>query len=269
MTIEGSMKRLTIAFVAVVALGIASSLLLVSFGFFEGDLTGSVFIVTRGGQNVKFGLVEVRVIPESEILSLIQEKKAVAHEQQEGLKPLVEEAKQQAREAGEEYAKAVIRAGEVVNEEKLVTDRYSLHLNIATTEEQMKIIEGTKASQERMEAAQKAADRKENASKEKDTSLSKLEAQYEHWTSCSYYFDGLPEGVTSTKTDADGAFSLHLRRGVKYALTAKARREVAGSTEDYCWVVRVTLDGRQTKIFLSNDNFFTPDSISSIVTATD
>ncbi len=247
------MKRLTIAVVALAALGITSWLLLVSFGFFDGDLTGSVFIVTRGGQNVKLGLVEVRVIPEREILSFIQGKRAVANKEQDGLQPLVEEAAQQDHEAEDEYKKA----------EAAENTALRLLFWANTLSELYKQREGVyKAAKERAEAALKATTAKSFA-------LSELKAKYSYWTSCTYYFDGLPVGVASTKTDTDGAFSLRLRRGVKYALAARARREVMEDTEVYCWVVWMTLDGNQTKVFLSNDNLFTPDSIPSVVTATE
>lgn len=250
MTIAGSMKRLTIAIVAVAALSITSWLLLVSFGFFEGDLTGSVFIVTRGGQNVKLGLVEVRAIPEQEILSFIQEKQAVAKKEQDELQPLVEEAEQQAQEAEEEY-KEVDDQYKKMEAEADAAFRDFLGLWGTQLEQQKKVLD---TARERAKAALEARKAKTPAMTAKSRALSKLKVEYSHWTSNTYYFDGLPVGLASTKTDADGAFSLRLRRGVKYALAAKARREVMDDTEAYYWLVWVTLDGNQTKIFLSNDN---------------
>ncbi len=48
----------------------------------EGQLTGEVFIVTRGGQNVRLGLVEVRAIPAETLTPFIIAKMAPAKEEE-------------------------------------------------------------------------------------------------------------------------------------------------------------------------------------------
>jgi len=57
-----------------------------------------------------------------------------------------------------------------------------------------------------------------------------------------------------TKTDADGVFTLELPKDSKYIVLARAERSVGESHEEYCWMVPVSVTGKQSKVFLSNDN---------------
>ena len=47
----------------------------------EGQLTGSVFVVTRGGENVKLALVPVSVIPEDVLRAHVDRRRARADEE--------------------------------------------------------------------------------------------------------------------------------------------------------------------------------------------
>ena len=47
-----------------------------SCGSRRGQLKGEVFIVTKGGENIKLGLVEVTVVPETDIGAAIEKRKA-------------------------------------------------------------------------------------------------------------------------------------------------------------------------------------------------
>jgi hypothetical protein len=64
----------------------------------------------------------------------------------------------------------------------------------------------------------------------------------------------------SVKTDADGKFSIPLRRNERVVLVAYASRNVFKKTEEYYWIVSVSLDGKESKkILLSNDSLFDGD----------
>ena len=80
------------------------------------------------------------------------------------------------------------------------------------------------------------------------------------------YFASLPPPTASFKTDADGKFSIPLDRNAKIVLAANATRRLLSKTENYYWLVAVSLDGQPSKrIFLSNDNLATSDAGDSLV----
>lgn len=65
--------------------------------------------------------------------------------------------------------------------------------------------------------------------------------------------------ISTTKTDADGNFSLKVEPGKPYFLIASSKREIDGSEEKYYWLelIKPQLDADETKLFLSNDNLRT------------
>lgn len=209
------MRRWKTCVVVAASVSFPSELLIASCGFLEAELTGSVFIVTRGGANVKLGLVEVRAIPERDIRPFIEAKQAT-------FDSLMQECLLELAQIDLEEA------------EELRGHRYAL-------EEREEVLTVAK---------QKAR-----------ASLLDISAD-------NLYFRDLPVGVATAKTDADGEFSMRLRRG-KYALGAKASRQAMDRTEEYYWLVWVTLSGKSTRVFLSNDNLLASGSPLSVVTPTD
>jgi hypothetical protein len=80
------------------------------------------------------------------------------------------------------------------------------------------------------------------------------------------YFASLPPALASVKTDADGKFSILVDREGTLVLAASASRRLVKKTENYYWLITVSLDGQPSKrIFLSNDNLATSDSKDSLV----
>ena len=61
----------------------------------EVQLTGSVFIVTRGGESIKLGLVQVGVLREADIPATLEERAAVARAQRAELEPRARELEQE------------------------------------------------------------------------------------------------------------------------------------------------------------------------------
>jgi len=65
----------------------------------QGELSGDVFIVTQGAQNVKLGLVEVRVLPYEETKASIAKTKAQAERELANLQPKLDAARRRRRES--------------------------------------------------------------------------------------------------------------------------------------------------------------------------
>ena len=69
-----------------------------------------------------------------------------------------------------------------------------------------------------------------------------------------YYYDGIPKSENICKSNADGKFSLKLKRDTKYAIAAKSSRKIGDSEENYYWLVWVDMKKNPQTVMLSNDN---------------
>jgi len=202
----------------------------------QREIVGEVFIVTKGGQNVRLGLVEVRAFPESQIKPFISQKLKEAEAQRPALEEAVTEAQRHY-----EQAKANARAA--------TNDYLDAELG------------------ERMSALSTRFSREDSA-REKLTELNDAEGKLAYLSAPEFFFAGLPQGVASARTNADGKFTLTVPRSGKYALAARAQREVFGSTEFYYWMVWVEADGA-TKVTLGNTNLMVENSPDTVVGALD
>ena len=177
-------------------------------------LTGQVFIVTRGRDNVKLALVDIVLIEERLILQHIKEKSESGSAKKQALLPNFTKIK-------EDYGAAK-----------------NLH-EIATKERRP-----FKETQELFK------DVLANARK-----YDEAKAEINRYDSPEYYFDSIPPGLVTTKTDADGRFSMSLPKG-RFALAANTNRRVGSDTEQYYWLVWVETASPEISVMLSNDNLF-------------
>ncbi len=197
----------------------------------DGDLAGDVFIVTRGGLNIKLGLVRVTAIPADVVQSHLDSKKQEAEREIAKLEPEVQRL-QGAYNAARSEANQL---------DALWTRDLS--------------------NSDKMSAAAEA--NKKASSIQKDQDALKERAALFH--SSDRYFAGMPSGIASAKTDADGKFSMKIPRKGKFALAARASREVP-TNETYYWLVFVSLDGQASKhVMLSNDNMVGAGSADSLL----
>jgi hypothetical protein len=70
----------------------------------------------------------------------------------------------------------------------------------------------------------------------------------------SAFLEGMPAAPTTAKTDADGKFSLSLKKGTRYAIRAVASRAVFDRTENYEWLILLTPNADGARLTLANDN---------------
>ena len=216
----------------------------------QGKLDGDVFIVTQGAENLKLGLVEVKVLPYEETKKCIAQTRAQAEGKLAELKPKLEAARKalastQARErAGDAETHAALQQMANVGVDE---DRFTAASN------------DFDAAHHRWGVAREAV-------RAAISAVSELEEQARSWNSGALYFASLPSPVTSVKTDADGKFSIPLDRKATVVLAAYATRRVVDKIENYYWLVTVSLDGQASKrIFLSNDNLATSESKDSLI----
>lgn len=216
----------------------------------EGELTGEVFIVTKGGQNVRLGLVEVRAIPEGIIRPFIDQKNTISKAESDKLRPEIERAKLEVAEAQEGVEGARRRSDEQFKAslEAIRRGDYSVSRSYSS---------GADNEVSKLQAKW-----------DKQTQLQGLLDKDRYWRSGDFYFADLPAGIATAKTDADGKFTLTLKRKQRVALAARGSRSIGDKTEKYHWLFWFSLEGMKSKrIFLSNDNLITAGSADSLVRA--
>lgn len=182
------------------------------------SISGQVFIVTKGAENIKLALVEVSAIPEREMLQHVNATQDVK-------KKLLNEVLLARKEAS-------------VARDALTT---------VTMKWAKKLQEGGYVNRDSYdEEIDPVKQRYAEASTAEDAAMQK-------YTNGAYYFSRLPAGISISKTDADGKFKLDLPAG-KYALAAKSSRHVSDETEEYYWLVWINTSSSNQSIMLSNDN---------------
>jgi hypothetical protein len=187
-----------------------------SCSYFEADLNGEIFIVTKGRENVRLALVEISAIPEKDIIPFINKKISNAKREIEKSKPAYEKLVAEEKSLDIEYQKAFKRHMDHISS-RGYDKEYDAH---------------NKKFIERLYASDK----------------------YFKFLTGKYYFDGIPKAENICKSNVDGKFSLKLKRNSKYALFAKSSRKVFDSEEDYYWLIWVVMDHNPQSVTLSNDN---------------
>jgi len=196
----------------------------------DGELTGDVFVVTPQRKKQALGLVAVSVIPE-DLLKQHLERKTSQWEL---------EIRKRQREI----------------------DTLATTLEEARREEDRlwKIQDADKEDLRKANAWSAAYNKKKSLARE----LEELRARRGPLTFEEHFFQDLPSAISSTKTHADGKFSLAIPRDGRYGIVARASRELGQETQSYSWFVWVCLDGKPSKrLVLNNDNVVgagSPDS---------
>lgn len=205
------------------------------------SISGQVFIVTNGRDNIKLALVEVAAIPENDLLQYIKVKHASGIEQKVPLMPAYEASVKEYRAASVATAQAMQRMDRAtrIMQNRIETDSID------------KSIEKLNAHSASIDIFEKASAREYS----KATNMNKLKSKIDHFDSGQYYFEKLPTPLVVSKTDADGRFSLSLPNG-KYVIAASTGRKVGASNETYYWLVKIDTTMKNQSLMLSNDNIF-------------
>ena len=211
-------------------------------------LDGDIFIVTKGGENIKLGLVPVGLIPLTDIMQHLQEKEAVASNEITRLEALIKatdaEVDAEERKAPEwaKEAEILFHAVQARREIELLpfNDKSFYAFNKALVDFLVKV--PNYAPRGWVDSIEK---------------WSKLIRQRANYYSGEFYFESLPSSVRSTKTNADGKFQIQVPGTGTYALAAVASRHVGDSVEAYHWLLQIDTVGESPrKIMLSNDNLY-------------
>jgi hypothetical protein len=196
----------------------------------NGELTGDVFIVTKGGKKHKLASVAVNAIAEDALKRHLKNK----------------------------TLQAEIESQKLLRE----IDHLTTALKITQTEDDRlwKILQRDE-NNARKAAAWSAA---YNKAKSLTKQIEDVRVRRQYLTSGEYFFEGLPSGIAAAKTNADGRFTLIIPRRERYGVVAQASLQLFKKTETYSWFVWVSLDGLTSKrLVLSNTNMIGSGSPAS------
>lgn len=259
----------------------------------EGELRGSVFIVSKGAENYKLGLVLVSAIPEDRMQQFIENKKSYIRTQYNNLKTYQDSYKNTFDIAQKNYDDAK-KSFDVISSEKSALSIREQELNsnsnpyiisddevaseYGTSQQQTEKVKQRKLQQQLQAVKQQIAKyepliedarNKLNAA-EKQLSDLKSQALINQQKISNLFSEGalyedVPESSVKTVTDADGKFILKLPTSGKFAIAAHSDRRVFDSTERYYWLIWTSLNGQDSKqIMLSNQNMIGQDSDDSV-----
>jgi hypothetical protein len=247
----------------------------------ETALSGQVFVVTRGAENIKLGLVEVQLIERKQITEYLQknlppitsqwkhecETKIDAINEQLDKKTITDPEESQKHTAFSDllwrpYSGPV---NQIIQQEtnlmilkaELYGNRYFIeHMEAGkdnyTYESAMRLEESVNLLPARIAAIEQSlSDEKAGLNNLKNGDFS----------SCAMkYLVGFSPVVSKkVLTDADGKFFISYPLNKAFTIFAKAERVVSDTKETYFWVVNAPTGVETAQIFLSNNNLVTID----------
>lgn len=207
---------------------------LLQTGCFKKEVEGQVFVVTKGGENIKMGLVDVYVFPEENF------RKVASNVTQELLENA--KARQMAfrrREASEnplrDGARRLIALKTEVERDSKLSEPYR---------------------RDAIELIRKAEAEVNAQEKELETSIRIPKVMEASDLISSELYGLAPAG----KSDADGIFRVKARKGD--VIYASGSRRVGDESEYYYWVVQVS--NPKSRLLISNDNLGMPPEVMII-----
>lgn len=193
------------------------------------DVSGQVFIVTKGAENYKLGLVAVRAF------------------RRDAIEPIMAARQKEADLASTKLLPAIRQIERVLAENPV---------DKAEMERLRQKVRNAEDSGEDINRFGELHKQEEEALRSRQE-LARLTAELDSKASGRFFFAMLPGGpIASAKTDADGRFHMTIPGAGDVVLAAEGTRTVGDDTERYYWLVPIQCpkSGTALEIFLSNDN---------------
>jgi hypothetical protein len=238
----------------------------------DGVLEGEIFIVTAGAENIRFGLVEVKILPEAAIESYLEKRKTRVKEEMPDFEKLFNSPYMQKVDAEDDAFIAKERAGIVelettVQEMKTLTaqaediDKAAGRRSDRTMRSDISVFEGFIATHEKL-----IGERLKSKEKRAKATQARIREARENWPTPNFWLEALPEPKCSARTNSDGKFRFFLPKTGRFALAAQATRKVGDNYEYYSWFIWVSLEGKESKgIILGNHNLMSRGSKESVI----
>jgi len=228
----------------------------------ETTLSGQVFIVTQGAENVKLGDVEILLIEKAQVVNFLQTKQPTIESEmaskQEDLKKIQQGHVPGILLTNTAYAKALSDSDEL---------QKKFDAQIARMSQSTKDYGN---NPDRSDAVFSDAESQSGAIKTKmEAALDQMKAarsavvaSLENYPAPANYFEGFsPVVIQRTLSDADGKFNFTYPQNKPLTIFASAQRMVLNKMEKYYWLIDAPANSDKVQIFLSNNNlvFIDPD----------
>jgi len=198
-------------------------------------VSGSTFVVTKGGNAIKLGLVTVSVYEEKGLNPQIESAlefssiaSAALKDKKEALEIAFKEKKDLLSKSESDLKAAILKRD--------ASNPNEYHNNAWAVD---KAFERKSAAYDEYRAA-------EDAYKAVLQTMLAI-------VSARTYTQKFSGAIDAQKTDADGVFTFDLRPG-EYVASAVASRRVGDLKEDYTWLVKFKVEKKPVRLLLSNDN---------------
>jgi hypothetical protein len=191
----------------------------------SGVISGQVFVVTKGRENIKLALVEICANREDFITGWVNSKKNSSL------------AKLQAAEKQMEFVQQQIR--KIDTDLRLVRMNGNIHSPVGSDLELKKI--------------------------SLDSDLSRAIAKRDYLKSPEYFLDGMNQCEISAKSDSDGKFKIEVPSNSRYAISAVTSRKIFDSSETYWWLLWAEQGVGNQQIDLTNDTLMRGNPKNAVV----
>jgi hypothetical protein len=261
-------------------------------------LTGQIFIVTRGAENIKLGGVEILLIEKSQAVDFLQRQTTVIQSEMNSRQQALAKAEEALQKAQTEFNSFLIsghpptnsdfikisaQVDEAIRQHAVFEKQFQYvdaQMSQATAqgnwgdradalyEKEKDILNQEKESQAEAESLMvKLEDvvalHKAEETNKFETAKSYVEiarAKLDSSPSAEDYLaDFSPLVIQKTISDADGKFSITYLPTNRFAIFATAQRAVLDGTEKYYWLVDAPTSAEPVQFFLSNQNLIFVD----------
>jgi hypothetical protein len=251
---------------------IIATLLLTGCGLLEKEITGNVFIVTKGGSNVKLGLIAISVIPKDEFeikrnnaiqsinkyyndnIGKFSELKNSYLKEKEKFEPLEKKFKANQLKLVEYIKEAQGEKGISIYD-----SLNEVHVNLGgnrpygnrVLSDINKIIDEINSIRNEMKPIYERAEIVSGELYEMKTISSRLKQ-----TRVRGFIEYLAKDVVTIKSNADGDFKIKVDRYKDYFISAYGERSIGKNKETYDWLKEVKSGSKNEhdSILLSNDS---------------
>jgi hypothetical protein len=251
---------------------IIATLLLTGCGLLEKEITGNVFIVTKGGSNVKLGLIAISVLPKDEVeikrnyaiqsinkyyndnIGKLTELKSSYLKEKEKFEPLEKKFKANQLKLVEYIKEAQGEKGISIYD-----SLNEVHVNLGgnrpygnrVLSDINKIIDEINSIRNEMKPIYERAEIVSGELYEMKIISSRLKQ-----TRVRGFIEYLAKDVVTIKSNADGDFKIKVDRYKDYFISAYGERSIGKNKETYNWLKEVKSGSKNEhdSILLSNDS---------------
>jgi hypothetical protein len=259
------------------------ALIFFSCGVFDSEriIEGEVFVVTRGGENIALGLVDIAFIEADEFTGILKEKAEIFDLEVVKLQNGIKDRMTKITEL-EELEKAnwdkVVAEGKSKKKSDYLGDYWDKKIHFEGTKKFINESKDKRRSRIYVKGNQeyyrnkfglKTIDEYASTLREIDNQndlFVKEMQELEQFLQGEALVEMISKQYSSARTNSEGKFEGLIKKRKDYIIVAKGSREVGNEKEVYLWALPIAKGKADVKnVFLSNDNLSTIDEIKGLL----